>query len=96
MLDTTTVITFAAYLALLVLMVAQLRNCDRKGEPLAWVFWAIHGLIYTAIFFVDYQDRNINAQLYNVWSVTLRIHGLITLISVEASRYKRMRVKNGC
>jgi hypothetical protein len=96
MLDPVYYASLAAYMALLMISIWQVRACRARGEPYSWMVLALHGIVYYAAFFVDRMDGGINAQFWNIWSSSLRLHALITIVVIEFFRMKRMGVKHGC
>lgn len=86
-----TVARVILYITVIVVMVKQIRLCRWTGEPVSWLLWAAHGVIYSVTFLIDYQDRIISSPAYNNWAAAVGIHGLITLISIEILRYNRIR-----
>jgi hypothetical protein len=92
-----TVARLILYLVVLYVMYKQIKICRWKGEPLSWMFWAVHGVIYSVVFLIDYQDKVFSPSLYNSWAAVVGIHGLIALISIEVIRYNRIRsVRHEC
>jgi uncharacterized membrane protein len=93
-----TLVRMAGYFILCCIMARQMRVCTYRAEPLNWWLWAVHGIIYSAVFLGDYQDRIINAQAYNNWATMVGIHGLIVVIAIETYRLRRLtaRDRHGC
>ena len=84
------------YAALGWLAVRQMRTCEWRAEPIAWVLLAVHGMVFYVALLIDIQDQVVNAQVWNTWSQALRLHSLITIVTIEFFRWQRMRVKHGC
>lgn len=92
-----TVIRAIFYLAVLVVIVRQLKYCERIAEPIALIVWTLHGLIYCAWFIVDYSiDGRVVPVFYNFWNIALSLHIVGTILVIEDARLRRMRKKNGC
>jgi hypothetical protein len=97
MLQQSVLFTGILYLVIIGIALAQYRYCKRTGEPISWIIAGVHGIVYTVAFFVLYQTNNFDRVFFNLWSITLRVHFLITLVSIEWARLSRMRGRgNGC
>lgn len=96
-LELTVIVRAVLFLAVLVIVLRQIKHCKRWGEPLSWAIAMVHGLVYSVAFLIDYNfDNKVNGQFYNYWAVAWWIHFLIVLLSIEYSRLKRMGDKDGC
>lgn len=98
MLEASNVFTLALYLLIVYIMLKQYGYCKRTGEPIGWIVAGIHGVVYVLFFLVVYHTEKFDRYFYNYWSIALRVHFLVTLISIEAARLIRMRGRgaHGC
>lgn len=98
MLEASNVFTLALYLLIVYIMLKQYRYCKRIDEPIGWILASIHGVLYVIFFLIVYHTPAFDKNFYNYWSIALRVHFLVTLISIEAARLIRMRGRraHGC
>jgi hypothetical protein len=97
MLQQSVLFTGVLYLVVIIIAGLQYRHCKRIAEPISWVIVGLHGVIYTLAFFALYQSQHFDRVFFNEWSIALRVHFLVTLISIEAARLERFRgIKRGC
>lgn len=69
--------------AIIVVQIAWMRRNRLKWRwSVPIFFWMVHGLIfYLTVFFTDWP--------HTTWSAILRLHGLVSILTVEAARLRR-------
>jgi hypothetical protein len=96
-LNTTLIIRSALYIAVIVIMILQMRICKRFAEPFAWMMVGINGIIYNIVITIDrWPDGLVDSNFYNIWSAAIIIQFLLTLSVIEIMRYLRIRGRIGC
>lgn len=94
MFDISIYLSLIAYAALVVLMTVQIRKDGRRAESVGWLMFGAHGFIMILFFIVDNTDGIIDAEFYNIWSNSVHLQGMATLLATEITRYLRIRGKN--
>lgn len=93
-------IRFILYAMGLALIIWQWRvRPDRWERALAWSVVLVHGMVYAAVYTVDYLIGGaVNGLFYNEWSRILWMNFMIVFVAVEAVRLWHLRTRgiDGC
>ena len=82
MVQATSLIVIVAILIIQVIWMFKNRQQWRWSVPM--FVWMLHGLIfYLTVFFTDWP--------HTTWSAILRLHGLVSVLTVEVARLRKGR-----
>ena len=82
MVQATSLIVIVAILIIQVIWMFKNRQQWRWSVPI--FVWMLHGLIfYLTVFFTDWP--------HTTWSAILRLHGLVSVLTVEVARLRKGR-----
>ncbi len=73
------------YIVLIALMILQIVETKRFGEPVAWILFGAHGAVMIAWFLVDAIDAQFNAHFYNGWSNAVHLQGMCRMMFAQRS-----------
>lgn len=89
-------LTAMAYLILFLCVWKQVRLCPGRGEPLALLIVAVHGVVYSAALLINKMTAPIDPIAWNTWSSALRLHVTFTVAAIEFLRWRRLEAAHGC
>ena len=94
--DWSNLVALALFSIGLAIFIIQYRRCH-NGDSVAWITVMVHGILYCAVFFIDYRDGTIDPAIYNLWSIVLRYHTIMIAIAVGMYHTWRTGMRhNGC
>ena len=81
-------------LVFIALQVVQKRDRNVMLWLLPIAIWMIHGLLFYVTLFINRSVELIPGVSYTVWSSVLRLHGYITIASIEIAQWYLNRLEN--
>lgn len=76
----TSLVVIAAIIVVQIVWMNKNRSKWRWSVPI--FFWMVHSFVfYLTLFFMDWP--------HTTWSAILRLHGLVSILTVEAARLRR-------
>lgn len=92
----TTLISGVGYLILAIIVIRQIKYCRGQAEPFAWAVLSALGVGYVVYYTYASLTGTLDPQLFNILSSSLRLTTIITVITIELARLRRMGIKRGC